>query len=84
MVKELLLSQLLIKDINDILPKFPGMKWGVLLNWRPEQVEINRLIKSSPFPNDAKWHTMLRPYKDSKETIIDGKVIRDSDDSKLT
>lgn len=73
-----------MKDINDILPKFPDMRWGVVLNWKPEDAEIDHLIGTAPFPDDAKWHTMLRPNKDSKDLIVDGKVIRQSDDSKLT
>ena len=75
-----------MKDINDILPRFPGMRWGALLNWVPEDAEIDQLLKTSPFPDDARWHTIQRDNrnKDNKDVVVDGKTIKRSDESKLT
>lgn len=66
------------------MPKIPGMKWGALLNWVPEDAEMNSLLNKAPFPEDGKWHSIIRDPTDNKNKIIDGHVIRQSDDKKLT
>ncbi len=68
------------------MPRLPGMKWGALLNWIPAEAEINHLLKTSPFPADARWHTIQKDkyHKDNKDMIVDGVVIKRSDDKKLT
>ncbi len=69
------------RDINDVLPRVPGMQWGAVMNWLPTNREAIEIVKRSPFPSDGRWHSAFRQGKDM---IIDGKVIRQSDDSKLT
>jgi hypothetical protein len=60
-----------MKDINDILPKIPNMKWGALTNVYPTNAKINELNKF--LPHDGKWHTVL----ESKEMVdVDGITIR--------
>lgn len=72
-----------MKDINDYLPKLPKNSLGLALNWRPEDAELKNLITKSPLPFDSKWHT-LGKIPGLNELVIDGKSIRQSDDSKLT
>ena len=51
-----------MKDINDVMPKVPNMKWGALLNKKPTNKKIeelnnllphNCLLYTSPSPRDA-------------------------------
>ena len=35
-----------MKDINEIMPKVPNMKWGALLNKKPSSKKIEDLITS--------------------------------------
>ena len=72
-----------MKDINDYLPRLPPDSWGVLMNWVPSKVEFDYLIKDSPFPYNSKWHRVQRT-QESDDLLIDGKLIRRADDSKLT
>ena len=75
-----------MRDVNDMMPKLPGMRWGALFNWNLSRAEINEMVRRPPFPEDAKWHLVQRDndVKDSKEIIVDGHVVRRADDSKLT
>ncbi len=72
-----------MKDINDYMPKLPPNSWGARLNWIPKKIEIDGLIHKSPLPFDSKWHTINR-VPGHKEMIIDGHIIKRSDDRKLT
>jgi len=76
----------MVKDINKILPKLPGMKWGALFNWRLKDVEIDEMVRRPIFPSDSRWHMVQRDNsnKENKDIIVDGHIIRRSDDSKLT
>ena len=76
----------MVKDINKILPKFPGMKWAALFNWKLEDVEIDDMVKRPIFPSDSRWHTVLRDNynKENKDIIVDGHIIRRSKDKMLT
>ena len=69
-------------DINDRLPRIPNMKWGALLNYIPSKAEINELINNSPFPEDGRWHSILKDSSDksNNEKIIDGYVVREQCD----
>ena len=47
-----------MKDINDVLPKVPNMKWGALMNKAPTNDKVEELNKI--FPANGKWHTVLK------------------------
>jgi len=60
-----------MKDLNDILPKIPNMKWGALTNMPPTNSTIKELNKL--LPNDGRWHSILG----SKDSVdVDGITIR--------
>lgn len=64
-------------DINDIMPKIPGLKWGALTNLPPTLDTIERLHKS--LKHDGRWHTV---FKTDHGMNIDGvSVIRKTRDS---
>lgn len=64
-----------MRDINDIMPKIPGMKWGALTNFEPSNHDIQEMDKQ--FAHDGKWHSILNESdKDSKGKIIDGYYMR--------
>ena len=68
-----------MRDINDLMPKVPNMRWGALMNWAPEHAELKQLDKL--MPNDKKWHTIFR---DDSETIFDNRVIRNRSAESMT
>ena len=43
-----------MKDINEIMPKIPNMKWGALMNKKPTNSKIDEL--NNVFPH----HTVTR------------------------
>lgn len=68
-----------MRDINDIMPKVPNMKWGALMNYYPSHPELKRLDKM--FSPNGKWHTILR---DENETLIDNVTIRNRTAESMT
>lgn len=67
-----------MKDINKIMPRIPGMKWGALTNYYPTNSKIRELHKL--LPHDSKWHMVLQ----QKEGInIDGIPIPKKDAESL-
>ena len=56
-----------MKDINDIMPKIPNMKWGALLNKKPSSKKIDDL--NNLFPHNGKWHTV---FEEKDVAYIDG------------
>lgn len=60
-----------MKDINDIMPKVPGMVWGAVTNVEPSVRNINEMI--NVMPKDERWHTL---FEGNKEMLIDGIPIR--------
>ena len=46
-----------MKDINDIMPKVPNMKWGALMNTPPTNDKVEEMNKI--FPSNGKWHTVF-------------------------
>jgi len=66
-----------MKDINEILPKIPNMKWGALMNKHPTNNRVDEMNKI--FPNNGKWHTV---FDENDQVFIDGKRIwkKDSKD----
>jgi len=69
-----------MKDINDILPKVPNMRWGALMNRAPptnkKVEEMNKI-----FPHNGKWHTV---FEEKDQVTIDGKQIWKKDPNKWT
>lgn len=74
---------IMFDDINDRIPKIPGMKWGALFNYRPHPSEIMSFIKNPPLPEDGRWHSIITAPPDNG-VFIDGKYIKRTDDSLLT
>ena len=61
-----------MRDINSIMPKIDGMKWGALTNRRPTKnnlQELNRLL-----PHNGKWHTVFEHHDNT--VAVDGHIIR--------
>lgn len=70
-----------MSDVNDRLPK-PVLKWAALFNWRLSDAEINQVLRSPPFPEDNKIHTV---DKFGDDLIIDRRHhVRRTDVDKLT
>ena len=59
-----------MKNINDVLPKVPNMKWGALMNKAPTNDKVEELNKI--FPANGKWHTV---FEETDHTYIDGNLI---------
>lgn len=68
-----------MKDVNDFMPKIPGMRWGALLNYEPGNAEIKKL--NQMMPDDSKWHTI---FHQDGETNVDGRVIRNRSAKSMT
>ena len=60
-----------LKDINDLMPKIPWMKWGAVTNFKPTNASIRELNKL--LPADKKWHTVI---ESPKAADVDGITIR--------
>ena len=68
-----------MKDINDIMPKVPNMRWGALMNKAPTSDKVEEMNKI--FPNNGKWHTV---FEEQDEITVDGKEIRKKNLDKWT
>lgn len=68
-----------MKDINDIMPKIPSMRWGALLNKAPTNKRIEEMNKI--FPDNGKWHTV---FEEDELVYIDGKKIWKKDPQSWT
>ena len=68
-----------MKDINDILPKVPNMRWGALMNMAPTNHKVEEMNKI--FPHNGKWHTI---FEEKDQVTIDGKPIWKKDTTKWT
>lgn len=58
------------KDINDILPKIPNMRWGALMNKPPTHDKVRQMNRL--FPHNGKWHTV---FEEKDKVYIDDKLI---------
>ena len=56
-----------MKDINEIMPKIPNMKWGALTNAFPTNDKVKEMDKL--FPHDGRWHTV---FEEPKQVFVDG------------
>ncbi len=68
-----------MKDINDIMPKVPNMRWGALMNKAPTNKKVKEMDKI--FPNNGKWHTV---FEQEDNISIDGKQIWKKDPNTWT
>ena len=68
-----------MKDINDIMPKVPNMKWGALMNKAPTNEKFEEMNKI--FPSNGKWHTV---FEENDSVTIDGKQIWKKSSDKWT
>jgi hypothetical protein len=66
-------------DINDRMPKIPGMLWGALTNIKPTPANLNYLLKV--IPSDRKWHLL---HESPGETTIDGVSVRTKSRESMT
>jgi len=67
-----------MRDINEIMPKVPNMKWGALTNAFPTNDKIKEMDKL--FPHDGKWHTV---FEEPEQVFVDGIRIWKKDADKL-
>ncbi len=68
-----------MKDINDIMPKVPNMRWGALMNKAPTSDKVEEMNKI--FPDNGRWHTV---FEEQDQVIVDGKEIRKKNPDKWT
>jgi len=68
-----------MKDINDIMPKIPHMRWGALMNKAPTSDKVEEMNKI--FPNNGRWHTV---FEEQDQVTVDGKEIRKKNLDKWT
>ena len=63
-------GELILRDINEIMPKIPNMRWGALMNKSPTNNKVDEMNKM--FPHNGKWHTVL---EEEDQVFVDGKRI---------
>ena len=68
-----------MKDINEVMPKIPQMKWGALMNRAPTNNSVKELDKI--FPANGKWHTI---FEEKDHTYIDGSIVWKKDKKSWT
>ncbi|MBL4817957.1 MAG: hypothetical protein JKY15_01820 [Deltaproteobacteria bacterium] len=68
-----------MKDINDIMPKISGLKWGALTNVSPTNAKLKELNKL--LPHDHKWHTVI---ESPGAVDVDGVTIRRKTSQSMT
>ncbi len=56
-----------MRDINEIMPKIPSMRWGALTNTFPTRDKVREMNRL--FPSDGKWHTV---FEEEKQVFVDG------------
>lgn len=56
-----------MKDINEIMPSIPNMRWGALLNKYPTNDKVKQMNKI--FPHNGKWHTV---FEEQDQIFVDG------------
>lgn len=55
-----------MKDINDVMPRIPGMSWGAVTNLSPKIQNIKMLDQM--LKHDNKWHMVIDT---PNSTIVD-------------
>ncbi len=59
-----------VRDINDVMPKVPNMKWGALTNRAPTRSRVREMDRI--FPANGRWHTV---FEEKDQVHIDGKRV---------
>lgn len=59
-----------MRDINEIMPKIPNIRWGALMNKVPTNERVDNMNKI--FPPNGKWHTV---FDESDQVFVDGKRV---------
>ena len=65
-----------MRDINDVLPRAPSMKWGALMNKFPTPRRVAEMDRV--FPGDGRWHTV---FEERDQVHIDGRRVWKKDAS---
>jgi hypothetical protein len=63
-----------MRDVNEIMPKIPDMRWGALMNKLPTNKKVREMNRL--FPHDGRWHTV---FEGEKEVFVDNVRIRKKD-----
>ncbi len=61
------MQKMSMRDINEIMPKIPDMRWGALMNKMPTNPKVKEMNRI--FPHDGRWHTV---YEGEEQTFVDG------------
>lgn len=61
------------------MPKIPNMRYGVLLNKKPNKAKIKYIDRI--MPRDKKWHTL---FEFPGQVCIDGKYIKKENVNSMT
>jgi hypothetical protein len=69
----------IMKDINEIMPKIPNMRWGALLNRAPTNKKVKQLDRM--LPHDKRWHTV---FEDQDTVYVDDVSVKKQDPEKWT
>lgn len=56
-----------MRDINEIMPKIPNMRWGALMNKFPTNSRVKEMDKI--FPHNGRWHTV---FEEKEQVFVDG------------
>jgi len=59
-----------MRDINEIMPKIPNMRWGALMNKSPTEKKIDHM--DNIFPHNGRWHTV---FEEKDSVFVDGQRI---------
>ncbi len=68
-----------MRDINEVLPKIPNMRWGALTNTSPTNKKIKEM--NEMFPHDGRWHTV---FEEPEQVFVDGIRISKKDPKSWT
>lgn len=60
-----------MKDLNKMMPKIPGMRWGVVTNLSPTLANINELNRM--LKHDGQWHSVIN---EERQVHVDGVTVR--------
>lgn len=68
-----------MKDINEIMPRIPNMRWGALLNRAPTNKKVKQLDRM--LPHDKRWHTV---FEDQDTVYVDDVSVKKEEPEKWT
>jgi len=59
-----------VRDINEVMPRVPNMRWGALTNVKPTRGRLEEMRRI--FPDNGRWHTVL---EGPESVTIDGRRV---------